>query len=236
MATLAREASVGGGAGTNRLRLRRGKPPKLSPAFQPRVSAFSISLSGWRVRSLASSPTTLLCALTDSSLRISPSAFGGAMMAIAFNSPELRRLIDAVGHGAGEALLLQLMPVGILHGASARRERGEAAAGTIRSLLMRRRIVVNARLDDAKVEEFGVAVILKKQRPAAVANQDPGAIADGKFAHDAPSPSNVVLITLDVRRGRSAAARAAASCGRRILAGVGSQARQPLRAPLRGAL
>src|SRR4051794_12220310 len=82
-----------------------------------------------------------------------------------------------------EALLLLLMPVGLLHGTAPAVDGIDRSARCVRPLLMGLLIWLLVNFPGLEIDELGVAHVLKHQRLLAVANDHPIALPDQHVRH-----------------------------------------------------
>ena len=93
-------------------------------------------------------------------------------------------ILQSGRHALDEAVLLQVMPVGLLHAAAAMRSRAlKAASGPVGTLLVGRRIFLGEDALDLQIGELLVAVIAQEKRLAAVADEHQGVMGDGELGH-----------------------------------------------------
>jgi hypothetical protein len=95
------------------------------------------------------------------------------------------QLLERFRHHAGEMVLLQIVPIGLLDRAAAMPDAGEAAARSVGALLMGRRVVIE---EDALGLEVGVLLvtfIAQEQRLAPVADENNGIVWNVDFGHEA---------------------------------------------------
>src|SRR6516164_5582438 len=94
------------------------------------------------------------------------------------------QFFESSGHRAGEAMLLQRMPVRLLHGASTAADARKGAPWLVGALLVGRRIGIGKDTLDPQVGKLFIAVIAQKEGLAAVADQHQSIMGQPKRGHE----------------------------------------------------
>ncbi len=168
------------------VRKRTRRPEKGRRGRDQPTICFSISHTGILVKSLSISARSFALTSACRQRRRSASVRAGAAITRAVRAALAHDRLQNLGGALGEAMLLDLMPVGRLHRA-ARAGMGavEGAAGLVGSLFAARRIfLAGHHAFGHQIGVFLVALVAQEQCFAAVADEDEGVVGKRDFMHD----------------------------------------------------